>query len=287
MFFLFILFVAGALFYVALTSYNKLQNLAQNIREHQSNTQVVISKKLELIGKLQEVVSSYQQFEQFTVLKVSQDNSPQGMVAAYQQSGAVLTTLQGVAEKFPELKTNQQYNRLVDNIESCEYEIQEQRVNYNAAVRGYNSVCLSIPTVFVAKHIGFTSAPYLEFDHSGMVDVTSLKEFKTDDGERLQMLLGNAGQKIAGATRSIASQATQASMTLTDKIKEASSKGDAGTQYFYRTPPDGVPAGPADLQTIRNKIAQGELLVELLVAEVGSNQWLPVSEFLADTSAQA
>ncbi len=272
-----IFFIIIALGVIALLSYNKLQRLAQDIRERSSNVQIAISKKLSLINQLMDVVKGYLESEQFTLLKVSQDNSPQGMTAAYQQSGAVLTSLQGMAERFPNLKADGQFHRLIDSIQAGEQEIQQQRQGYNAAVKAYNAVCLSIPTVLVARYIGFSAAPYLEFDHAGLQDVTSLNAFKTDDGERLQQLLGNAGSQLAGATRSLASQAAQAGKLLGEKIKEASANANTSTQYFYRATPEAVPTGPVTSDLLYDMLHRGELAAEALVAEVGSSEWLPLS----------
>lgn len=125
-----------------------------------------------------------------------------------------------MAEKFPNLKANEQYHRLVDSIQHCEQDIQECREEYNGAVKAYNSERARIPVVFFAKSMGFPEAPYLQFDLSGVNAVNTLQEFKTDDGERLQQLFSGAGNKIA----SLASQAGKAgkelSKELVEKIKE-------------------------------------------------------------------
>lgn len=266
--FSFLFFIAIVLAGIALFSYNKLQKLAQEIREKSSNVQIAISRKLSLINQLIDVVKNFQESEQFTQLKISQDASAASLMNSYQQSGTLLTTIQGMAERFPNLKASEQYHRLIDSIQGCEADIQNQRQFYNAAVKDYNSVCLSIPTVFVARMIGFGSAPYLEFDISGMKDVTSLKEFKTDDGERLQKLLMNAGSNLAGATKVIASHATQAGKQLVDKVKEKSTPS-----YFYMVP-GGVPQGPASIQEIQAFISQGTLDAKVMIAVVGSNEWM-------------
>ena len=261
---------------IGLFSYNKLQRLSQGIREASSNVQVAVSKKLSLVNQLMDVARGYLESEQFTMLKISQDSSPSGMMAAYQQSGAVLTTLQGMAERFPDLKANAQFLRLMDGIHDCEGGIQKQREAYNAAVKGYNAVCLSIPTVFVARFIGFSAAPYLEFDHSGLKDVTSLKEFKTDDGERLKQLLDSAGSHLVGATKTLATQATQAGRAFGEKVREVSEKQERETgapAYFYRIPPDGVPVGPANLAQIHEMSESGQLPANVLIAEAGQNAW--------------
>lgn len=265
-----LIWIAIILVAVALFSYNKLQRLSQNIQENSSNVQVSISRKLSLINQLIDVVKNFQESEQFTHLKISQDSSAPSLMSAYQQSGTVFTTLQGVADRYPQLKSNEQYHRLIDSIQACENDVQQRRQWYNASVKAYNSVCLSIPTVFVARAMGFGKAPYLEFDLSGVNDVTSLKEFKTDDGERLQQLLTNAGGNIAGATRVLAGHATQTGKLLVDRAKEKS-----GPSYFYMVS-GGVPQGPESIQHIQAHVSAGTLDGTVLVAEVGSSDWKPL-----------
>jgi LemA protein len=51
--------------------------------------------------------------------------------------------------------------------------------------------------------MGFSEAPYLEFDLSSMKEISTLKEFKTDDGERLEKLLTGAGNQLVGASKSL------------------------------------------------------------------------------------
>jgi LemA protein len=269
----FIFWIAVILGGTALYSYNKLQGLAQNIREKSSNVQIAISRKLSLLNQLIDIVKNFQESEQFTHMQISQDISATSLNNSYQQSGAILTSIQGLAERFPNLKASEQYHRLIDSIQGCEADIQQQRQSYNAAVKDYNSICLSIPTVFVAHIIGFSSAPYLEFDLSGIKDITSLKEFKTDDGERLQKLLVTAGNNIADATKVIASHATQAGKQLSDKVKEK-----VTTTYFYMVP-GGVPQGPSSIQDIQKLLAQGSLTAGVMVAEAGSNEWISIDTF--------
>lgn len=262
---------------IAFMSYNKLQSHAQTIRERSSNIQVAVSKKLSLLNQLIDVVKNFQESEQFTHLKIAQDNSTTGLNSAYQQSGAVLTSLQGVADRFPKLKANEQYHRLIDSIQGCESEIQGQRERYNVAVREYNTVKLSIPTIFVAGMLGFSTAPYLEFDVSGVAEPGHLKNFRTDDGERLQQLLSSAGGQIVGASKMLVSQATQASKLAVETIRD---KTQSSPDFFYQIP-GGVPAGPVKLQTLIDQVKSGHLPNELQVAEVGSPTWRSLSELMA------
>jgi LemA protein len=222
MFLILLILVIGLLIGCSL-SYNGLQTLAQEVREKSSNVQISISKKLGLVNQLIDVVKNYQEGEQLTQLKVSQDNSAVGLAQSYQQSGAVLATVQGMAERFPNLKANEQYHRLVDSIQHCEQNIQNTRETYNKSVKAYNTKRVKIPDLFVARALGFPEAPYMEFDMTGLTEVNSLKSFKTDDGERLEQLLTGAGHRIAGVANQAGNAgkhlAEKASKEITEKIK--------------------------------------------------------------------
>ncbi len=213
---LFIILLIAATLFWTVRSYNKLQKLAQEVREKASNMQIAISKKLGLINQLIDIVKNYQEGEQLVQLKVSQDASTSAMAGVYQQAGTIMASVQGLAEKFPNLKANEQYHRLIDSIQICENEVQNGRNNYNLAVKNYNITRVEIPTVFIARAMNFPEAPYLEFDMNGINNVTNLKDFKTDDGERLQQLLSGAGNKVVD----FAGQVGKAGKELVDKVKE-------------------------------------------------------------------
>src|SRR5690606_32953453 len=171
-FFLFLI-VAAALTLSAM-SYNSLQKLSHDVREKASNAQVAISKKLALVNQLIGVVKNFQEGEQLSQLKVSQDTVAATLANSYQQSGAVLATVQGIADKFPNLKASEQYHRLVDSIQQCEQNIQTSRESYNHAVKEYNTKRVRIPDVFIARSMNFPEAPYMQFDLSGFNEVTTL-----------------------------------------------------------------------------------------------------------------
>ncbi len=276
-----LLIVVGLILFVA-KSYNGLQKLAQNVREGASNMQVAISRKLALVNQLIDLVKNYQASEQLVQLKVSQDNTAAAMATAYQQTGSVLSSIQGMAERFPNLKSNEQYNRLGESIKECEAHIEHSRNHYNAAVKAYNTERLKIPVVFIARYLGFGEAPYLQFDQSGATDPNALREFKTDDGERLQQLLSGAGSSIAKTTRILADHAGQAGKLLADRIKE-----EKNPKYFYMVE-GGTPKGPSTLNEIRQMQATGHLAGPIMVSLQGSDHWVPLAGMAsAHTDAQA
>lgn len=195
----FLLFIGVVIAAIAFLGYNGLRTLSESIREAMSNIGVVCKKQASLINQLQDVVKGYQESEKFVMLKVSDDMSSVGQAAQiYQQSNMVLSAASGIAQKFPELKSNEQYKRLIDSMQACEAQLENARQRYNSAVKAYNVKRSSIPTVFYATTLGFKVAPYLEFDGEiQVVDMGTIKSFSSDDdGARLNALLGQAGNKV-------------------------------------------------------------------------------------------
>ncbi len=270
-------------------TYNRLQKLSLEVKEKNSNIQVALGKKISEINQLMTMVKGYQEFEQFTQLKIAADASPAALAAAYEQSGLALSALQVATQKFPELQTSSQYHRINDSIQSCERDIQHYRELYNFSVKQYNGAYLSIPTVLIAPMLGFSKAPFLEFDTSGMPQANALSEFKTDDGERLRLLLGQAGNAIADTGKTLMGKAAQATKSLGSGGTPGTASGTtieaavpgpavpAAPQFFYLVP-GGVPAGPATIAEIRMQVAEGKLPLTVQVAPVGSSTWVPIQE---------
>jgi len=198
----FFLFVGVVIAVIAFIGYNGLRSLSESVREAMSNMSVVGKKQVSLINQLQEVVKGYQESEKLVMLKVSDDMSSVGQLAQiYQQSNMVLSAASGIAQKFPELKSSEQYKRLIDSMQACEAQLEYARQSYNAAVKAYNVKRSSIPTVFYATTLGFKAAIYFEVDAATqVVDMGILKSFSSDeDGQRLNALLGQAGSKVLEA----------------------------------------------------------------------------------------
>lgn len=231
----FLLFVGVVIAVIAFLGYNGLRTLSESVREAMSNIGVVSKKQASLINQLIDVVKGFQESEKLVMLKVSDDMSSAGRAAqVYQQSNMVLSAASGIAQKFPELKANQQYNRLIDSIQACEAQLESARQKYNDAVKVYNVKRSSIPNVFYATTLGFKVAPYLEFDgETQVVDMGTIKGFSSDDdGARLNMLLGQVGSKVLEAGnkaiesgRLIAGAAQEKFIQNTEKKAESSEAG--------------------------------------------------------------
>lgn len=259
--------VLAVLAVFAFSSYNKLQQTGLNVKETSSNVQVAVTKKIQLVNQLGDIVRGYQSLEQFTQLQVSSNNTGQSVSGAYQESGRILASIQSIASQFPDLKANTQYHRLIDSIQGCEGDIEGRRNSYNSAVKVYNGLRSSIPTVFVARAIGFPAAPFLQFDVQGVEDST-LRRFETPDGQRLEALLGQAKTRVVGGVKLLGAAAGELGGAAIAKSRESLSR----KVYFYATA-GAVPRGPCSIEEVQRLIAAGTLPPDVQIAEQGTDQW--------------
>lgn len=226
-----LVFFGGVLVFFAYKGYNGLRAHAESIREAWSNIGVSAKKQVSLIKQLIDVVKGYQESEKLVMLKVSDDMSSAAAVAQmHQQAGLVMASVAGMAQRFPELKANDQYQRLISSIQECESALERSRQHYNSTVKAYNTLRSSIPNVFYAATLGFKTAPYLEFDGNNMqTEIGTLATFSADDdGERLNQMLGAAGssaKRLGGRALSggvqLANKAIEGGKVLAESAKVA------------------------------------------------------------------
>ncbi len=95
------------------------------------------------------VVKGYRESEKLVMLKVSDDTSSAAAIAQlHQQSRIVMLSVSGLAQKFPELKASEQYQRLITSIQECESALEGSRQHYSGSVKAYNTLRSSVPQMF-------------------------------------------------------------------------------------------------------------------------------------------
>ena len=181
---------------VVLMGYNKLRALSENLKESWSNIGVILRKQNSLVTQLIEVAKDYQENEKLITFKVA-----------------------GVAQRFPELKSNEQYNNLMQSLNKLEDELSLKRGQYNSAAKQYNVQRTSIPHVFYSTSLGFKPAPYLNLD-ADTKDFVDLDVAISDDGERLNALLAGASGRVINAGKEMSSKAIETGKNIVDKSQE-------------------------------------------------------------------
>src|SRR5690348_8595461 len=166
-----VLGVVVLLLLYAVGIYNRLVRLRALVKEGFSGITVQLRRRADLIPNLVETVQGYatherEVFDQVTARRAEATSA--GSVQATAQADAAMTGLLGrlmaVAENYPELKANQNFLQLQDQLANIETELQASRRYYNATVRDLNSMVQSFPPVLIAGPAGFKEEPFYQDD---------------------------------------------------------------------------------------------------------------------------
>ena len=150
--------------------YNGLVKLRNVVQESWAQIDVELKRRHDLIGNLVETVKGYASHERGTLDEVTQARAAamapgQGPAEAAQTEGALtraLVNLQSVTEAYPDLKANQNFMSLQNELSGTEDRIASARRYYNANVRALNTKVETLPTNLIAGMAGVTKAEYFE-----------------------------------------------------------------------------------------------------------------------------
>jgi LemA protein len=150
--------------------YNRIQSLDEQAGAAQSQISVQLQRRSDLIGNLVNTVKGYAQHEEAVFTQVAQARS--GMAAALQSGdaqqmanayAAMSNALRGLmvqVEAYPQLKADQGFLRLQDELTGTENRIAVARNDYNQAVNAYNAYIRQFPAVITAKLTGAKPRTY-------------------------------------------------------------------------------------------------------------------------------
>ena len=155
--------------------YNTIQTLDERAQGYQSQIEVQLQRRADLIGNLVETVKGYAQHEQSVLVGVAearaqvgraiQGGDAEAMAAANTAMTGALGRLIAVVESNPNLKADANFRALQDELTGTENRIATARGDYNGAVNEYNAYIRRFPAVITAKVTGagprkyFTAAP--------------------------------------------------------------------------------------------------------------------------------
>lgn len=157
-------------------TYNSLVKTNVRAEEAWSDITVQMKRRFDLIPNLVKTVKGYAKHEAQTLEKVTKQraNAIGGSVEETAQtenmiSGA-LKSLFAVAESYPDLKANQNYLQLQDELVDTEDKIQAARRFYNGAVRSLNTKVQMFPTNIFANMLGFKKRDFFEVENQAEVE---------------------------------------------------------------------------------------------------------------------
>ena len=149
--------------------YNTMVGLREDIDAKWAQVQNQLQRRNDLIPNLVETVRGYATHEE-SVLKEIADSrsrllaakSPEETIQAANQQTSALGRLLAVVENYPQLRANEQFNRLMDELSGTENRIATERMRYNQAIQEYNTSRRRFPANVTAKMFGFKEYPYFE-----------------------------------------------------------------------------------------------------------------------------
>ncbi|MHB9026797.1 MAG: LemA family protein [Armatimonadota bacterium] len=158
-----------ALWYIA--TYNRFVSLQQMIRNSWSQIDVQLKRRHDLIPNLVETVKGYAAHERQTleaVTKARQMAVDATTLEDKQQAENMLTStlrsLFAVSEAYPDLKANQNFMMLQEELAGTENKIAFARQHYNDVVASFNALTKSFPANIVAQNHGFTEEKFFEIE---------------------------------------------------------------------------------------------------------------------------
>ena len=171
---------AVAAVYLIMT-YNNLVTVKNNVARAWANIDVLLKQRHDEIPKLVEICKQYKQFEQETLVRVTEARS---RVAAAREARNIdalgpaevalragVARVFALAEAYPDLKANQSFMQLQSRITGLENAIADRREFYNDSVNVNNIRIEQFPDSIIAGAFGFNEGRMLHFEEQEIADV--------------------------------------------------------------------------------------------------------------------
>lgn len=150
-------------------NYNRFVSLDEGVKSAWAQVENQLQRRFDLIPNLVETVKGYAKHEKDVLIEVTNarakvggaGNVPDKIKANNELSGA-LSRLLIVVERYPDLKANQNFIRLQDELAGTENRIAVERKRYNDVVQAYNVAIRSFPANLLAGMFGFQKATFFE-----------------------------------------------------------------------------------------------------------------------------
>jgi LemA protein len=157
----------------AISLYNRFVQLRNRIDNAWAQVDVVLRRRYDLIPNLVETVKGYAAHERETFERVIQARNAASAATTVQQQGQAENMLTGalrqlfaVAEAYPELRANENFQQLQAEITGTEGQIATARQIFNDTVLNYNNAIQTFPGVVIAGPFGFSARDFLEMEEA-------------------------------------------------------------------------------------------------------------------------
>ena len=183
-----VLAIAPLLLTVGGCGYNQIQQYDENAQQAKQQISVQLQRRADLVPNLVNTVKGYAQHEEAVFTQVAQARTglagaiqtgdPGQMATANNQLTGALGRLLAISEAYPQLKADQGFLRLQDELTGTENRIATSRNDYNQAVQSYNTYIRTFPQAITAKVTG--AKPRTYFEAAAGTEAPPVVEFGTN-----------------------------------------------------------------------------------------------------------
>ena len=142
------------------SSQNKAIALEEQVNTAASDINVQEKRRVDLVYNLADAVMQYDKHEAETLKAIAEGRGSTGSIEN------VTTAITAVAEAYPELKSNENYKTLMNELSITENLIAEYRSNYNKAIKEYNRYVRKFPTRIFLNMLGYEIMEYEYLDYN-------------------------------------------------------------------------------------------------------------------------
>lgn len=161
--------VVGVVFFILIALYNRLVKYRQNRKNAFSDIDVQLKHRLDLVPQLVSTVKGYAEHESKIFEEVTQMRSqinPQAGVSERAQAesalGGSLMNLFAVAENYPDLKADSNFQHLQTELADIENKLAAARRYFNNATNEYNTACEQFPSNILANMFSFHQETFFD-----------------------------------------------------------------------------------------------------------------------------
>ncbi len=191
-------------------SYNTLQTYSQAVRKNHASIAAATKTKTDLVRQLFEIAKEYGAHEQLVHSVVARVDGQQGGVPAI-PIGNVAGVVSQMIRAYPDLKANDNYKMLMQQLEDVEANILHRRDLFNESANQYNTRRSQLPHVLIAGPMGFEEAPYFSDAHEDVLEL-----FKSDSGEILRATLADFTRTVGETSKRLGTDLGQRGRQLAE-----------------------------------------------------------------------
>lgn len=143
---------------------NRAFALEEQVNTAESDIKIQEKRRVDLVYNLADCVMQYDKHEAETLTAIVDGRGSTGDIEN------VTTAITAVSEAYPELKSNENYKELMNELSITENMIAEYRENYNKQIKEYNRYVRKFPTRFFLNILGYETQQYQYLDYGAPVD---------------------------------------------------------------------------------------------------------------------